>query len=165
MTSDERMFFNTTPGALPLYEVLRNKLLTECPDTTLQVQKSQITFKVKYGYAFVSLRRMKAAPEVFLIVTFGLSHRLDSPRIAAAVEPYPNRWTHPHHRVRAGPAGRRVDGLAAGGSRFCAGERRSALTAGSHKQGSGKSRLITGRQRLHEGKEMFRLTGTKIFIP
>ena len=44
MTSDERMFFNTTPGALPLYEVLRNKLLTECPDTTLQVQKSQITF-------------------------------------------------------------------------------------------------------------------------
>ena len=67
MTSDERMFFNTTPGALPLYEVLRNKLLTECPDTTLQVQKSQITFKVKYGYAFVSLRRMKGCPEVFLI--------------------------------------------------------------------------------------------------
>ena len=94
MTSDERMFFNTTPGALPLYEVLRNKLLTECPDTTLQVQKSQITFQVKYGYAFVSLRRMKGCPEVFLIVTFGLSHRLDSPRIAAAVEPYPNRWTH-----------------------------------------------------------------------
>ena len=94
MTSDERMFFNTTPGALPLYEVLRNKLLTECPDTTLQVQKSQITFNVKYGYAFVSLRRMKGCPEVFLIVTFGLSHRLDSPRIAAAVEPYPNRWTH-----------------------------------------------------------------------
>ena len=37
---------------------------------------------------------MKGCPEVFLIVTFGLSHRLDSPRIAAAVEPYPNRWTH-----------------------------------------------------------------------
>ena len=94
MTSDERMFFNTTPGALPLYEVLRNKLLTECPDTTLQVQKSQITFKVKYGYAFVSLRRMKGCPEVFMIVSFSLSHRLESPRIALAVEPYPGRWTH-----------------------------------------------------------------------
>jgi len=94
MTSDERMFFNTTPGALPLYEVLRNKLLTECPDTTLQVQKSQITFKVKYGYAFVSLRRMKGCPEVFLIVTFGLSHRLDSPRV----------WWRPRSRIpAAGP--------------------------------------------------------------
>ena len=37
---------------------------------------------------------MKGCPEVFLILSFGLSHRLDSPRIAVAVEPYPNRWTH-----------------------------------------------------------------------
>lgn len=94
MTADELMFFNAMPGALPLYEALREKLLAECPDTTLKVQKSQITFKVKYGYAFVSLRRMKGCPEVFIIVSFGLSHRLDSPRIAVAVEPYPNRWTH-----------------------------------------------------------------------
>mgnify|MGYP006896412472 FL=1 len=94
MTADEFLFFNIMPNALPLYEILRSKLLTECPNTSLKVQKSQITFKVKYGYAFVSLRRMKGCPEVFLIVTFGLSHRLDSPRIAAAVEPYPNRWTH-----------------------------------------------------------------------
>ena len=27
-------------------------------------------------------------------MTFGLDHRLASPRIALAVEPYPNRWTH-----------------------------------------------------------------------
>lgn len=94
MTADEMMFFNAMPGALPLYEALREKLLAECPDTTLKVQKSQITFKVKYGYAFVSLRRMKGCPEVFIIVSFGLFHRLDSPRIAVAVEPYPNRWTH-----------------------------------------------------------------------
>lgn len=30
---------------------------------------------------------------------------------------------------------------------------------------NGKSGSAAGRQRLHEGKEMFRLTGTKIFIP
>ena len=94
MTPEELLFFDAQPGALPLYEALRSKLLAECPDTTWKVQKSQITFKARYGYAFVSLRRMKGCPEVFLIVTFGLSHRLDSPRIAAAVEPYPNRWTH-----------------------------------------------------------------------
>lgn len=62
MTADELMFFNTMPGILPLYEILRDRLLTECPDTTLKVQKSQITFKAKYGYAFVSLRRMKGCP-------------------------------------------------------------------------------------------------------
>ena len=94
MTTDELMFFNTQPLALPLYEVLREKLLTACPDTALKVQKSQITFKAKHGYAFVSLRRLKGCPAVFMIVTFGLSHRLDSPRIAVAVEPYRGRWTH-----------------------------------------------------------------------
>ena len=94
MTTDELMFFNAQPRALPLYEVLRDKLLAECPDTAVKVQRSQITFKAKYGYAFVSLRRMKGSPEVFVIVSFGLSHRLDSPRVAVAVEPYPNRWTH-----------------------------------------------------------------------
>lgn len=41
-----------------------------------------------------SLKRMKGCPEVFIIVSFGLFHRLNSPRIAIAVEPYPNRWTH-----------------------------------------------------------------------
>ena len=28
------------------------------------------------------------------MVTFGLEHRVDSSRIAVAIEPYPNRWTH-----------------------------------------------------------------------
>ena len=40
-----------------------------------------------------------------LVVSFGLGRREPSPRIGAAVEPYPGRWTHhaavivPHHRV------------------------------------------------------------------
>lgn len=94
MTQDELLFFDAMPGALPLYAALRERLLTRCPDTTLKVQKSQITFRARYGYAFVSLRRMKGCSEVFMIVSFGLSHRLASSRIAAAAEPYPNRWTH-----------------------------------------------------------------------
>lgn len=94
MTSDELFFFNSMPDALPLYAALSEKLLAAFPNVAVAVKKTQITFLEKYGFAFVSLRRMKGCPKVFIIVSFGLSHRLDSPRIAVAVEPYPNRWTH-----------------------------------------------------------------------
>ena len=94
MNPDELLFFDPMPGVLPLYRALRQKLLDQCPDTAVTVQKTQITFKARYGYAFVSLRRIRGCPPVFLILTLGLGRRLDSPRVAIAVEPYPNRWTH-----------------------------------------------------------------------
>lgn len=94
MTSDELLFFHAMPDALPLYEALSAKLLAAFPHAAVTVKKTQITFREKYGFAFVSLRRMRGCPKVFLILSFGLSHRLDSPRIAVAVEPYPSRWTH-----------------------------------------------------------------------
>lgn len=94
MENDELMFFNMDPEALPLYEEVRSRLLSKFPETLIKVQRSQITFKAKYGFAFVSLRRMKGCPKVFIILTIGLNRRLDSPRVAIAVEPCPNRWTH-----------------------------------------------------------------------
>ena len=94
MTSDELFFFDSIPDALPLYAALSETLLAAFPNVTVEVKKTQITFREKYGFAFVSLRRMKGCPKVFIIVTFGLSHRLDSPRIHMAAEPYPSRWTH-----------------------------------------------------------------------
>lgn len=94
MTGDELLFFNAMPGALPLYEALTQKLMEAMPDTVVKVQKSQITFQARYGFAFVSLRRMKGCPKVFLILTIGLGRRLDSERVAVAVEPYHGRWTH-----------------------------------------------------------------------
>ncbi len=93
MTADELLFFDPMPGALGLYDALRAHLLA-LPGVEVKVAKTQITFKARYGFAFVSLRRMKGCPEVFLILTLGLDHRLDSPRAAVAVEPYPGRWTH-----------------------------------------------------------------------
>ena len=101
MTQDELQFFHTKPQALPLYEALRGALLACCPDTQIQVHATQITFKARYGFAFVSLRRLKGCPPVFLLLTIGLARRLDSPRVAVAVEPYPNRWTH--HLVLSSP--------------------------------------------------------------
>ncbi len=93
MTSDELLFFDPMPGALPLYAVLREHL-TALPGVEVRTAKTQITFKARYGFAFVSLRRMKGCPETFLILTLGLGRRLESPRVAVAVEPYPGRWTH-----------------------------------------------------------------------
>lgn len=94
MTPDELMFFNAMPGALPIYDTLRAHILTAFPETVVEVKKTQITFRSHYGFAFVSLRRMKGCPAVFLILTLGLGRRLASPRAAVAVEPYPGRWTH-----------------------------------------------------------------------
>lgn len=94
MTTDELLFFDPMPGALPLYRRLTKKLLAAFPNVTVKVQKSQITFKERYGFAFVSLRRMRGCPDVFLILSFGLQYRLASPRVVSAAEPYPNRWTH-----------------------------------------------------------------------
>ena len=94
MTTQELLFFSPLPQALSLYTVLRRELLVRFPDTVVEVKKTQITFRARYGYAFVSLRRIKGCPKVFLLLSFGLSHRLSSPRIAICSEPYPNRWTH-----------------------------------------------------------------------
>ena len=66
------------------------------PDASARVQKSQVSFYGKHFFAATSLplRRRKDWPRECILVTFGLPIRLDSPRIAVAVEPYPSRWTH-----------------------------------------------------------------------
>ena len=90
VTADELLFFDSMPGALGLYDTLRGHLLA-LPGVEIKVAKTQITFKARYGFAFVSLRRMKGCPVVFLILSLGLGRRLSSPRVAVAVEPYPGR--------------------------------------------------------------------------
>ena len=40
------------------------------------------------------MRKAKDRPDTYIVVTFGLKHCVESPRIDGAVEPYPNRWTH-----------------------------------------------------------------------
>ncbi len=42
----------------------------------------------------MSLRRLKNCPKQFVILSFGLSRQLSSPRIAIRVEAYPHRWSH-----------------------------------------------------------------------
>ena len=90
-------FFRERPEVLPWYRALESRILADIPDVTVKVQKTQIAFANKRQFAFVSflpVRRAKERPATFLTVTFGLAYRKASPRIDAATEPYPNRWTH-----------------------------------------------------------------------
>lgn len=79
-----------------MYQALFQRLDAAFPAGRVKVQKTQISFYDRRLFAAASLpvRRRKGWPERCLLVSFGLSRRVDSPRIAAAVEPYPNRWTH-----------------------------------------------------------------------
>lgn len=93
---DVLFFFDGKPWALPLYEALFTRMEEAFPEASVKVQKSQISFYGRHLFAAASLpvRRRKDWPKMCLMVTVGLPYRLDSPRVVAASEPYPGRWTH-----------------------------------------------------------------------
>lgn len=95
-TSDVPFFFDGKPLELALYEALFRHLEAEFPDASVRVQKSQISFYGRhlFGAASLPVRRKNSWPEHCIVLTIGLSHRLSSPRVAVATEPYPGRWTH-----------------------------------------------------------------------
>ena len=97
MDQDVLYFFDGKPEALPLYEAFEEKVFSEVDGVKVKVQKTQIAFSNRHNFAFISflpVRKAKERPEVYIVVTFGLGYCLESPRIDAAVEPYPGRWTH-----------------------------------------------------------------------
>ena len=96
MNPDILAFLAKRPQALPLYEALEEKIFALDPDTTVKVSKTQISFSARRMFACVSFLPCRRGPKppVWLTLTLGLDHRLDSPRVDAASEPYPGRWTH-----------------------------------------------------------------------
>lgn len=91
------LFFDAHPGALPLYEAFETRVTDLVPDVRIKVQKTQISFYNRHLFACVSfarIRKKKNCPDNYIVVTFGLEHKAESPRIDIATEPYPNRWTH-----------------------------------------------------------------------
>lgn len=97
MTEDILFFFDKRKDALPLYETLESRIFRKIENVRIKVQKSQISFYNRHLFACVSfagIRKKKDCPESYIVVTFGLDKRVESPRIEAASEPYPNRWTH-----------------------------------------------------------------------
>ena len=97
MDTDTLFFFEGHTDALPLYEKLEKRILNEMNDVRIKVQKSQISFYNRHLFACVSfmrVRKKKDCPESYIVITVGLGHKVESPRIDIATEPYPNRWTH-----------------------------------------------------------------------
>ena len=97
MTIDELLFFDSHQDALTLYEAFREAVFAKVPETRVEIKKTQISFFNRRMYAAVSfapVRKAKDRPKPFLTITFGMSYRKESDRIDAAVEAYPNRWTH-----------------------------------------------------------------------
>ncbi len=96
MDAETLLFFDPHPEALPLYEVLEEKIREACPEMLKRVQKTQITFTGRYVFAAVSFLRAKRKadmPDPFITLTLGLPCPLESERAAALSEPYPGRWT------------------------------------------------------------------------
>lgn len=94
---DEKYFFDGFPDELVLYEIFRKKVVEEIGEIVIKVGKTQITFSNRHVFACVSrlrVRKKKELPPVYIVITFGLNHSLQSPRIAGKTEPYPHRWTH-----------------------------------------------------------------------
>ncbi len=97
MSEEVLYFFDKHPDALPLYETFEDKVRNIVSDVRIKVQKTQISFYNKHMFACVSfarVRKKKDCPENFIVVTLSLNHKLESPRVDIATEPYPNRWTH-----------------------------------------------------------------------
>ena len=75
-------FFDSKPIALPLYETLEEKILSEISNVTVKAQKTQIAFSIRHNFAFVSflpVRKAKERPEIYIVVTFGLNYKKESP--------------------------------------------------------------------------------------
>ena len=88
-------FFHEHAEAFSLYEPLEARLLA-FPGTSIQVQKTQITFSNRHVYAcasFLRVRRKAELPDPYLVLTLGMPYPLESGRVAVKTEPYPGRWT------------------------------------------------------------------------
>jgi len=97
MGPDALFFFEKDPAALGLYEAFERAVLALVPGAGIRVQKTQITFtnpRVFAAVSFLPARRKARRPDHYITVTLGLNRRLESPRVDAAVEPYPAPWTH-----------------------------------------------------------------------
>ena len=94
---DAFFVFEKVPGAYELYEALAEKLRQRLPGMREKVGKTQVSFYLgcQFGCAsLLAVRRKAERPDPYLTVSFGLAYPLDSPRVDAKTEPYPNRWTH-----------------------------------------------------------------------
>ena len=94
---DAFFVFEKVPGAYELYDALAEKLRQRLPGMWEKVGRTEVAFYLGHRFGSASLlavRRKAQRSSPYLTVSFGLSYPLESPRVDAKTEPYPNRWTH-----------------------------------------------------------------------
>ena len=96
-TAEEIRFFDGHPGALALYAAFLDRLEEAVGSVRVDPRKTQISLFRRYMLGCVSLlpvRPKAARPREYITVTLGLPRRLSSPRVDAAAEAAPGRFTH-----------------------------------------------------------------------
>lgn len=97
MNEQTLFFFGENINALPLYQKFQELVCSTIENVEIKTQKTQISFYNRHMFACVSfakVRKKSMRPDCYIVVTFGLDHQIHSPRIDAAAEVQPNRWTH-----------------------------------------------------------------------
>lgn len=93
ITASQALFFDPLPGAFPLWAALEAEITLRWPDTVIDVQKTQISLRCPKLFGCVSLPRRKKDGTA-IVLTVGLSHPIESPRLIASCEVRPGSWTH-----------------------------------------------------------------------
>lgn len=96
LQAQEMLFFAGEPRLLALYEAIRDAVCAAFDQTLIRVQKTQISFSARYGFACVSRMRLGKRvnlPQGYIVLTLGLGYAPESPRVAAATRISPTRWT------------------------------------------------------------------------
>lgn len=116
-TSDLLFYFDGKPRELTLYQCLEARMEEQFPEASVKVQKTQISFYGRHLFAAVSLplRRRKAWPEHCILVTFGLSRRLESPPGGGSGGALSRPLDAPCGVLPGGAGGSGTDGLDWGG--------------------------------------------------
>ena len=96
MDSSVLLFLKKCPRPCPFMRHSQSVLLKELGPVQVKVQKSQIAFSNRYQFAFIwhPSRRFRGRKGVYMVVTFGVSHRIEDSRIEGGNRALPNRWTH-----------------------------------------------------------------------
>ena len=87
-------FFEGREAELRIYRALETAVRRLIPDMTVRVLKSCVSFDDVRPFCYVSLQRCGGRKGAYILASFGLEAPIADPRVAAVVEPYPNRWTH-----------------------------------------------------------------------
>jgi len=89
-----QLFFDR-PVSWRLYQAAQREIEAIGP-VEIGVTKTQVSFRTNRQFAWVWLPQLwsNKRPHDSIVLSFSLARRVDHPRIAESVEPYPGRWMH-----------------------------------------------------------------------